>query len=329
MEHLNPPEDETRDRTPGEENAPEIDLFADPDDSDNNDADTDDTETADVADILGKPLSDDVYATDEEDEPDDTESEAESLEPEPALSDSDDIAEPEDTPVTAEAELKAEPDTDPSDAEAVTDEDITDTVEAVLGALKGRIEAALFITNKALSLGEIAEIVEARPDDTEMALAELIQDYAFREHGALEIDDTDGYILQVRETAASVVNKMMPLEITPAILRTLSAIAIKSPILQSDLIELRGSTAYDHIGELLARKLISKKRQGRSYILKTTTAFYEYFKLKGDKKELMHLVAQFNPSASSAPVLPGDDDPYFAAETDSDADTSQSLDEAV
>ncbi len=160
------------------------------------------------------------------------------------------------------------------------------------GLLKGKIEAALFITGKALSLAEIAEIVETDPERVEEALGELIQDYAFREDSAMEVDDTDGYILQVREEYSDVVNKMMPLEISAAELRTLSAIAIKAPILQSDLIEVRGSTAYDHIANLLKRKLISKRREGRSYVLNVTRNFYEYFKLMGDKKELQELVAQ-------------------------------------
>jgi segregation and condensation protein B len=115
-------------------------------------------------------------------------------------------------------------------------------------------------------------------------------DYNFREESSLEIDDTDGYILQVKEEYGEMVNKMMPLEMSAAELRTLSAIAIKAPVLQSDLIEWRGSVAYDHIANLLKRKLISKRREGRSYILNITRNFHEYFKLTADKKDLAHLV---------------------------------------
>lgn len=156
--------------------------------------------------------------------------------------------------------------------------------------LKGRIEAVLFMTGKALTLAEIAEQVEAPQEEVEIALVELMGDYNFREESSLEIDDTDGYILQVKEEYGDVVNKMMPLEMTAAELRTLSAIAIKAPVLQSDLIEWRGSTAYDHIAALLSRKLISKRREGRSYLLNVTRNFHEYFKLTADKKDLASLV---------------------------------------
>jgi segregation and condensation protein B len=156
--------------------------------------------------------------------------------------------------------------------------------------LKGRIEAVLFMTGKALTVQELAELVAAPYEETEFALMELMGDYNFREESSLEIDDTDGYILQVKEEYGDMVNKMMPLEMSAAELRTLSAIAIKAPVLQSDLIEWRGSVAYDHIANLLKRKLISKRREGRSYILNITRNFHEYFKLTADKKDLAHLV---------------------------------------
>lgn len=156
--------------------------------------------------------------------------------------------------------------------------------------LKGRIEAVLFMTGKALSVQDIAEMIDVPYEETEFALMELMGDYNFREESSLEIDDTDGYILQVKEEYGDMVNKMMPLEMSAAELRTLSAIAIKAPVLQSDLIEWRGSVAYDHIANLLKRKLITKRREGRSYILNITRNFHEYFKLTADKKDLAHLV---------------------------------------
>src|SRR5262245_44474581 len=127
--------------------------------------------------------------------------------------------------------------------------------------LKGKIEAMLFLTGRALTISEICEKVIAPLDDVEEALLELINDYACRGDSALEIDDSDGYILQVKDTYSQVVNQMVPVEISIAALRTLSVIAVQAPILQSALIEARGSSAYDHIKELLANQLISKRRK--------------------------------------------------------------------
>ncbi|MCI5888035.1 MAG: SMC-Scp complex subunit ScpB [Brachyspira sp.] len=158
--------------------------------------------------------------------------------------------------------------------------------------LKARIEAVLFTTAQALSIKEIADILnEEDVDKVEEAMLELIMDYASRE-GALEIDDENGYILQVKEEHMDIVEKLCPVELKPAVLRTLSVIALKEPIRQSDLKELRGSTAYEHVQELLEKGLISRTRDknGRSYNLRTTPKFAEYFKLKGDTRSLAKLL---------------------------------------
>ena len=158
--------------------------------------------------------------------------------------------------------------------------------------LKARIEAVLFTTAQALSIKEIADILnEEDVDKVEEAMLELIMDYASRE-GALEIDDENGYILQVKEEHMDIVEKLCPVELKPAVLRTLSVIALKEPIRQSYLKELRGSTAYEHVQELLGKGLISRTRDknGRSYNLRTTPKFAEYFKLKGDTRSLAKLL---------------------------------------
>ena len=63
-------------------------------------------------------------------------------------------------------------------------------------------------------------------------------------------------------------------------------------IRQTELKDLRGSTAYEHIQELLDKGLISrtKDKNGRSFNLKTTQKFEEYFKIKGDTRALEKLL---------------------------------------
>ena len=157
--------------------------------------------------------------------------------------------------------------------------------------LKSRIEAVLFTTAKALSAKEIGEILDTDADTVEEALLELIMDYASRD-GALEIDDENGYILQVKEEHMDIVEKLCPVELKPAVLRTLSVIALKEPIRQTALKDMRGSTAYEHVQELLDKGLITKTKDknGRSFNLKTTPKFAEYFKLKGDTKALAKML---------------------------------------
>ena len=154
--------------------------------------------------------------------------------------------------------------------------------------LKSRIEAVLFVTAKVLQIKDIAEILGEEPDLVEEALLELIMDYASRD-GALEIDDENGYILQVKQEHLDIVEKLCPVELKPPVLKTLTVIALKEPIRQSLLKELRGSNAYEHVQELIEKGLVSrhKDKNGRSFNIKTTPKFAEYFKLKGDIRALV------------------------------------------
>ena len=158
-----------------------------------------------------------------------------------------------------------------------------------MASLKSRIEAVLFTTAKVLQIEDIAQILET--DDVEAveeAMLDLIMDYATRD-GALEIDDENGYILQVKQEHLDIVEKLCPVELKPPVLKTLTVIALKEPIRQSLLKDLRGSNAYEHVQELLEKGLISrhKDKNGRSYNIKTTPKFAEYFKLKGDIRALV------------------------------------------
>ena len=157
--------------------------------------------------------------------------------------------------------------------------------------LKSRIEAVLFVTANPLEIKEIAEILGADEVETENAMLDLILDYSSRE-GALEIDDENGYILQVKNDYLDIVEKLCPVELSPPVLKTLTVIALKEPIRQSVLKEMRGSTAYDHVQELVKKGLISRTRDknGRSFNIKTTPKFAEYFKLKGDTKALAKIL---------------------------------------
>lgn len=156
--------------------------------------------------------------------------------------------------------------------------------------LKSRIEAVLFLTGKAVTLKEIAEILKAEETEIEDSMLELIMDYSSR-NGALEIDDENGYILQVRDEYMDIVEKLCPVDISNAVLKTLTVIALKEPIRQSELKEFRGASAYEHVQELVDKGLVSRKKDknGRSYNLKTTPKFEEYFKIKGNSELLSKL----------------------------------------
>lgn len=161
----------------------------------------------------------------------------------------------------------------------------TSNLSAIRQDLKSQVEAILFVSDKPLKTGAISKMLNAAYDDVQSALVQLIQEYEDR-NGGLEIGTDDGYIIQVKTQYLSIVTEMLPLELNPGPTRTLSAIALKEPVLQSEIIDMRGSGAYDHINDLVEMDLITKTPKGLTYILKTTQKFDQYFRLSQDASKI-------------------------------------------
>lgn len=154
-------------------------------------------------------------------------------------------------------------------------------------SLKGKIEAMLFLTDKPLRAQAIAKLAGEDVQLVRQSVLDLIHDYEER-NGGLEIADEDGYVLRVKDEYSNIMEEFQPLEMSAAVLRTLSAITIKQPISQSEIIRIRGAGAYDHIKDLVLRGLVSKREdeKSRSPLISTTKKFQEYFRLTKDGKSL-------------------------------------------
>ncbi|MGJ3246139.1 MAG: SMC-Scp complex subunit ScpB [Elainellaceae cyanobacterium] len=150
-----------------------------------------------------------------------------------------------------------------------------------MSSLASTIEAILYLKGQPLTIAKIAEYARCDRKDAKSGLVELMSDYAHRD-SALEIAETpDGYCLQLRDSFQDLVNTLVPLDLGVGALRTLAAIALKGPIAQTQLVDLRGSGAYQHVQELVSLGFVRKRRQsdGRSYWLQVTEKFYQYFQV--------------------------------------------------
>lgn len=151
-------------------------------------------------------------------------------------------------------------------------------------SLPARLEAILYLKGRPLPLAELASIAGIGKEEAELALITLMTDYAHRDT-ALEIrQEGQTYGLQLRESLGDLVQSLLPVDLSTAALRTLATIALKKRILQSELVELRGSGAYDHIKELLAQDFIERRRQseGRSFWLSLSEKFHRTFAIQGE-----------------------------------------------
>ena len=179
------------------------------------------------------------------------------------------------------------PATKPTNSSLAEVENPTGATAAAALSLPARLEAILYLKGRAVPLKELAQLAGCSSEEVSIALMILMADYAHRET-ALEIrQDDDGYSLQLRADLAELVHALVPLDLGVATLRTLATIALKQPIRQAALVDMRGSGAYDHIKELMAQGFVVRRREqeGRSYWLTLTEKFHRTYSIKPPTQE--------------------------------------------
>lgn len=159
------------------------------------------------------------------------------------------------------------------------------------------VEAALYVAGRPLDLLELCSVLKTRSKNKTKKLVKMLaQEYASR-NTALEILELkdERYVLQLKAEFTPHVKKLVkrPL-LSTGPLKTLAYIALRQPISQKRVIEVRGHHAYGHIKLLKEMGLIFLERKGRSSILRTTDYFADYFGLSHDisvmKKELRKIL---------------------------------------
>ncbi len=151
--------------------------------------------------------------------------------------------------------------------------------------LKKEIESLLFSSGKVMSVEDLADLTQKTKKDVSKALEDLKKDYEERDTSLIVIKQGNGWKLNVKEKYINLVTKIVAdTELPFPILETLAIIVYKSPAaMQSEIVKIRGTNAYEHISELIERDFIERKKQGRSYKVFLTTKFFEYFDVEGDK----------------------------------------------
>jgi segregation and condensation protein B len=144
------------------------------------------------------------------------------------------------------------------------------------------VEAVLFSSTEPLSVAQIAKMVDRNIREIEFALKELIEEYSKRETAIEIIELRLKYIMRVKPQYYPYVEKFVEKELDRGSLRTLAVIALKQPILLSELAKIRGNRCYGHVKKLNEIGLIKSEKKGRTKILSTTKEFATYFGLKSE-----------------------------------------------
>lgn len=154
---------------------------------------------------------------------------------------------------------------------------------------KRLVEAALYISGRPLSIREIQDATQLPTlKRIREILNELVTEYKTR-GGALVLVQLprQRFVLQLDPNLSERVAALAPHGLLSlGELKTLLYIALKQPILQSKVVEYRGSHSYKHIRQLEGLGFIESQPQGRSKELTTSQMFADYFGFDYDLEKL-------------------------------------------
>jgi len=144
------------------------------------------------------------------------------------------------------------------------------------------LEAALYAREGFLSLKEAKKVLmtssEAYLEKVVEKLEAKLEKSPFR-----LVKSGQVLSLRLRENYLSKLEGFIPkVKLSKAALKTLSLLAYKQPVLQSELVKARGKRTYDHLKLLEALGFIEARSYQRTKLLRTTQKFSSYFGLEGD-----------------------------------------------
>jgi segregation and condensation protein B len=147
-----------------------------------------------------------------------------------------------------------------------------------------KVEAVLFAVGKEITSERIANLCSLEIKEVNKVMKALIKSYE-QSDNALKIEARDnGWKLTVQDKYVPLVSNLVSsLELEKPLMDTLAVVAWKYPIVQSEIIKLRGSGAYDHMRELVEMGFIAKEKFGRTYKVKLSQKFFSYFDLPSEE----------------------------------------------
>jgi len=147
------------------------------------------------------------------------------------------------------------------------------------------LEAALYVAGRPLDLKTLCSVLKTRSEEKVKRLARMLsEDYKSRDTSLEILELADGrFVFQLKHDFTPQVRRLAirPL-LSTGPLKTLAYIAFRQPILQAQVIAVRGNHAYGHVKQLEEFNLIVRERAKRGKVVRTTEYFADYFGLSHD-----------------------------------------------
>nr|EGQ40474.1 MAG: putative transcriptional regulator, HTH domain family [Candidatus Nanosalinarum sp. J07AB56] len=136
----------------------------------------------------------------------------------------------------------------------------------------------------------------------DMLLDEFRNDLDEDSRGLELVESPMGYELRAANKHLEHVQHLAPnQDLSEGVLRTMSLVAHNAPVMQSDIVEVRGNRAYQHIKQAVQRGFLEKEKKGRSSELDVTDYFLDYFDV--DRQSLDSLDEEEENSSQDATGL--------------------------
>ena len=164
-----------------------------------------------------------------------------------------------------------------------------ESVDELDGAVEAentkKVEAALFIAGRFLSLQELVALTDVNP----ILLKKILEDLGdkYKESGIELVQQNNLWKMDVAAEYTWMVNRLATgsSEFSKAEQETLAIIAYKQPIKQSIMVKIRGNKAYEHVKKFVEMGLLNKKKMGHTSELTLSEQFHDYFHVnKGEEK---------------------------------------------
>jgi len=153
---------------------------------------------------------------------------------------------------------------------------------------KAIVEAALFVSDKPLSLERIAKTTGLPQEEVAKIVEQIRVDLDAGEHGYELVETPEGYEYRVRQEYRGKVAKLAPFaDLSAGMMRTLAIVAAKQPVKQSLIVKYQGNKTYAYVQKLEDKGLIKSEKFHRTKLLQTTPEFEKYFGTSSEQIKAM------------------------------------------
>jgi segregation and condensation protein B len=146
-----------------------------------------------------------------------------------------------------------------------------------------KVEAVLFAVGKEITSERIGSLCSLEISEVDKVMEQLQKKYQKANNSLHIIQKENGWKLTVRDQFIPLVSSIVSsTELERPLMETLAVIAWKYPVVQSEIVKMRSPAAYEHMRSLVEQGFISKEKFGRTYKVKLTNKFFEYFDLPSE-----------------------------------------------